>query len=69
MTGPLFDAGLRQAQTAQAVAAYDASVADYRQSVLTGLQEVEDNLAALRILAEQTQAQQAAVDSARRLWT
>lgn len=67
LTGPLFDAGLRRAQSAQALAAYDASVATYRQTVLTGLQEVEDNLAALRLLAEQSLAQEAAIESARRL--
>ena len=46
----LFDGGLRRAQTDQAIAAYDANVAAYRQTVLTGFKEVEDNLAALRIL-------------------
>src|SRR4029077_6374032 len=39
----LFDAGLRRAQSEQAVAAYDAAVAQYRQTVLGGFQEVEDN--------------------------
>ena len=53
----LFDGGLRRAQTAQAIAAYDANVAAYRQAVLTGFQEVEDNLAALRILEQEAQAQ------------
>ena len=48
-------AGLRRAQTDQAIAAYDATVADYRQTVLTGFQEVEDNLAALRILEEEAE--------------
>src|SRR6185369_5889152 len=43
----LFDGGLRRAQTDEARAAYDANVAAYRQTVLTGLQDVEDNLAAL----------------------
>ena len=47
----VFDGGLRGAQTDQARAAYDATVAGYRQTVLTAFQEVEDNLAALRILA------------------
>jgi hypothetical protein len=42
---PLFDAGLRSAQTDQAIAAYDEDVALYRQAVLTAFQEVEDNLA------------------------
>jgi NodT family efflux transporter outer membrane factor (OMF) lipoprotein len=61
----VFDAGLRSAQTAQARAAYDASVASYRQAVLTGFQEVEDNLAALRVLEEEAMAQDEAVKSAR----
>jgi NodT family efflux transporter outer membrane factor (OMF) lipoprotein len=61
----LFDAGLRRAQTDQARAAYDASVASYRQTVLTGFQEVEDNLAALRILEEEARVQDEAVSAAR----
>ncbi len=62
---PLFDAGLRSAQKAQAVAAYDAQVATYRQTVLTGFQEVEDNLAALRILEEEAVLQEDVVLAAR----
>jgi len=61
----LFDGGLRRAQTDQAIAAYDANVAAYRQSVLTGLREVEDNLAALRILEQEASVQDEAVQSAR----
>lgn len=61
----IFDAGLRRAQTAQAIAAYDATVAEYRQSVLSGFQEVEDNLAALRILEEEAKVQDEAVRAAR----
>jgi NodT family efflux transporter outer membrane factor (OMF) lipoprotein len=61
----LFDGGLRRAQTDQAKAAYDATVASYRQTVLTGFQEVEDNLAALRILEAEAQAQDDAVKSSR----
>jgi NodT family efflux transporter outer membrane factor (OMF) lipoprotein len=57
----IFDAGLRRSQTEQAIAAYDASVAAYRQAVLTGFQQVEDNLAALRILEEETAVQDEAV--------
>jgi NodT family efflux transporter outer membrane factor (OMF) lipoprotein len=53
----LFDGGLRKAQTNQAIAAYDASVATYRQAVLTGFQEVEDNLAALRVLEDEAEVQ------------
>ena len=59
----LFDGGLRGAQTEEARAAYDASAATYRQTVLAGFQQVEDNLAALRILEQQAQAQDAAVNS------
>lgn len=62
---PLFDAGLRRAQTAQAMAVYDEDVAAYRQSVLTGFQEVEDNLAALRILEEEALLQDEVVRAAR----
>jgi NodT family efflux transporter outer membrane factor (OMF) lipoprotein len=61
----LFDGGLRRSQSDQAIAAYDASVAAYRQTVLTGFVEVEDNLAALRILEQEAQVQDEAVKSAR----
>jgi len=61
----LFDAGLRRAQSDQAIAAYDATVANYRGTVLTAFQEVEDNLAALRILEEEAQAEDDAVRAAR----
>jgi NodT family efflux transporter outer membrane factor (OMF) lipoprotein len=61
----IFDAGTRHAQVEQARAVFDAAVADYRQSVLTAFQQVEDQLAALRILAEQQTAQDAAVAAAR----
>ena len=61
----LFDAGLRRAQKEQAIAAYDATVANYRSIALTALQEVEDNLAALRILEEEAKLQQDSVDAAR----
>ncbi len=53
----LFDGGLRKSQTAQAIASYDASVAAYKQTVLTSFQEVEDNLAALRILESEARVQ------------
>ncbi len=62
----LFDAGRRHALTRQARDAYDMQVANYRQSVLNAFQEVEDNLAALRILDQESGVQQAAVDAARR---
>lgn len=61
----LFDGGLRKSQSEQATAAYDASVAAYRQTVLGGFQEVEDNLAALRILEQEAEAQGEAVKAAR----
>lgn len=61
----LFDGGLRSGVTAQARANYDADVAAYRQTVLTGFQEVEDNLAALRILEEEAAVQADAVAAAR----
>ena len=61
----VFDGGLREAQKEQAIAAYDAQVATYRQTVLTGFQEVEDNLAALRILEEEARLQDEVVQAAR----
>lgn len=61
----LFDGGLRDAKSKQAVAAYDVTVAQYRQTVLGAMQEVEDNLAALRILADETVQQNDAVTAAR----
>jgi len=61
----VFDGGLRRALTDQARAAYDANVAVYRQTVLSGFQEVEDNLAALRILEEEALVQNEAVTAAR----
>ena len=61
----MFDGGLRGGQTAAARAAYDSTVATYRQTVLTGFQEVEDNLAALRILEEEAKVQDEAVKAAR----
>lgn len=60
----LFDGGARKAQSEQAMAAYDGTVAFYRQTVLTAFQGVEDNLAALRILDEEAQFQELAVKSA-----
>lgn len=60
----LFDGGFRSAQVAQASAIYDQDVANYRQTVLVGFQQVEDQLAALRILAQQAEIEDAAVKSA-----
>ena len=61
----LFDGGLRRAQTAQAAANYDANVAAYRETVLAGFAEVEDQLASLRILEQEGDAQDDALASAR----
>jgi NodT family efflux transporter outer membrane factor (OMF) lipoprotein len=61
----VFDAGARNAQVEQARASFDQNVADYRETVLTAFQQVEDELAALRILAQQAVAEAAAVTSAR----
>jgi len=60
----LFDAGRRRAISEQAEAAYDQSVANYRQTVLTAFQEVEDSLAALRILEQEATTQAGAVTAA-----
>lgn len=60
----LFDAGRRHAITQQARDAYEQQVANYRQSVLNAFQEVEDNLAALRILDQESGVQAAAVSAA-----
>jgi NodT family efflux transporter outer membrane factor (OMF) lipoprotein len=59
----LFDAGRRRATSESARANYDAAVATYRQTSLTAFEEVEDNVAALRILEDETQQQQQAVAS------
>lgn len=61
----LFDGGARRAVSKQAQAAYDANVATYRQTVLTAFQQVEDNLAALRILEQEAATQAEAVQAAR----
>ena len=55
----------RSAKVAGARATYDETVANYRQSVLVGIQQVEDNLATLRVLAHQAEVQSRAVDLAR----
>ena len=61
----VFDAGARSAVVGEARAAFDQTVANYRQTALSAFQQVEDQLAALRILAEQAEAEAAAVKSAR----
>jgi len=63
---PIFDGGRRQAGVDRARAGYEEDVANYRQTVLNAFREVEDNLATLRILADQTHAQDEAVKSASR---
>jgi NodT family efflux transporter outer membrane factor (OMF) lipoprotein len=60
-----FDGGLRQAQSAQASAAYDETFANYRQTILTAFREVEDNLVALSFMTDEAEAQGAAVRAAR----
>jgi NodT family efflux transporter outer membrane factor (OMF) lipoprotein len=60
----LLDFGARPAQVRQARAAYDATVANYRQTVLTAFQQVEDELATLRILEQQVEVQEQTVKSA-----
>jgi NodT family efflux transporter outer membrane factor (OMF) lipoprotein len=59
----VFDAGRHRAQTAQAKAVYDEQVANYRGTVLIAYQEVEDNLAALRQLQQESISEAAAVSS------
>ncbi len=61
----VFDGGLRRAQTESARAVYDGTIASYRQTVLVGFQEVEDNLAALRILEQEATVQDEAVKAAK----
>ncbi len=61
----LFDGGLRQATTAASVAAYDGTVATYRQTVLTAFQQVEDELVALRVLGQEGTVEDEAVTAAR----
>ena len=61
----IFDGGRRRATSEAALASYDATVASYREATLDAFQQVEDNLAALRILEQETQQQERAVVSAR----
>ncbi len=62
----IFDAGLRRATVQQFQASYDQTVANYRQTALTAFQQVDDNLAALRILNEVIEQQDSAIESAAR---
>ena len=64
MSETLFDGGRRRATTESARAGYDASVANYRQSVLTSFQQVEDNLVILRVLSTESVQQHEATASA-----
>jgi len=64
LAASLFDGGLRRAQSRQAWAGYNASVANYRQSVLSAFQQVEDNLVAMRILEQQAVVEEQAVKAA-----
>ncbi|MET1027901.1 MAG: efflux transporter outer membrane subunit [Dongiaceae bacterium] len=64
ITETVFDAGLRHAEVTDAREIYEQAVANYRQTVLTSFQQTEDELAALRILAQEATAQDAAVKSA-----
>ena len=66
LAATLFDGGRRRATREQAQASYDGAVAGYRQTVLNAFQEVEDNLAALRILADESTQQADAVAAAER---
>jgi outer membrane protein TolC len=61
----LFDGGLRRAEVAQARAAYEATVDTYRQTVLAGFQQVEDQIVTLRVLEQQAVIEEAAVAAAK----
>jgi NodT family efflux transporter outer membrane factor (OMF) lipoprotein len=65
LAGPIFDFGATAAQVHIQQAAYDEQVANYRQAVLNGFQEVEDNLAATHWLAEESGVEEQAVRAAR----
>ena len=62
----LLDFGRRRAATDQAIATYEQAVANYRQTVLTGFQQVEDNVAALRILEHEAEVENTAVIAAQK---
>ncbi len=66
LTETIFDAGLRRATVQQFQAAYDLTVANYRNTVLTAFQQVEDNISELRILSVELGQQDTAVSSANR---
>ena len=62
----IFDGGRRRAANDEAKAAYDSTVASYRQTVLSAFQQVEDNLAALRVLEHEAAVQATAVQAAQK---
>ena len=62
----VFDGGLRRATVQQYRAAYDQATANYRETVLTAFQQIEDNLASLRLLSKEIEQQETAVKSAQR---
>jgi outer membrane protein TolC len=66
---PIFQGGRNRANLAAARAAYDQSVANYRQSVLTAFQQVEDGISNLSALSQALATQSAAVEDARRALT
>jgi len=66
VTQTVFDGGLRKAVVQQYRAGFDLAVANYKETVLTAFQQVEDNLAALRILSQVVEQQDAAVRAAQR---
>jgi NodT family efflux transporter outer membrane factor (OMF) lipoprotein len=63
LVAPIFDGGARRSRNLQAQAGFDAAVADYREQALVAFQEVEDNLASLRIMSDEAGVQARAVDS------
>ncbi|CAB3781212.1 TolC family protein, partial [Pararobbsia alpina] len=63
IVGTVFDGGQHEANLRGANAQYDMAVADYRQTVLTAFQQVEDGLSAARVLSQEAQSQQSAVDA------
>jgi len=68
-TIPVFDAGRRRAVVAERRAEFEENAASYQQTVLSAFREVEDQLAALRVLAEEAEVQARGVDAARRSLT
>ena len=62
----VFDAGERKAANEQAWASFRAQAANYRQTVLTAFQQVEDNLAALRVLSTEIQQQDVAIKASQK---